>query len=122
MLLLLIRNHPALELPDTSSASNPVLAEQHYAAGVAYYFDRQYPEAEKQLAEAIKNDNQDARYYYFLGLSRLQQGPADRRPAQRSFLEAAQLERRNRPALAAVNAALERVQGALRQELNQFRP
>jgi tetratricopeptide (TPR) repeat protein len=98
------------------------VAEQHYATGLTYYFDRAYTEAEREFVAAIKFDDQDARFFYFLGLAHWQLTPNDRSQALADFEEAARLERRYLPPRAAVNAALERIQGPVRQELNRFRP
>ena len=62
--------------------------------------------------------SQDARYHYFLGLSRLAQ---DKREAYEDFDQAARLERLGRPGRPAVSAALERVQGPMRRVLNEIR-
>ena len=43
------------------------------------------------------------------------------RDAAEDFEQGARLERQNRPARAAVSAALERVQGAARSQLNDIR-
>ena len=66
----------------------------------------------------MTNDGNDARYFYFLGLSRLAQGS---REAMEDFDEAAQLERAGKPDRAAVSTALERVQGPMRRALNNIR-
>jgi hypothetical protein len=113
---------PIIQRLESDGAPNPLRAAEHYAAGLNYFFTREYAQAEKQFAEAAHLENQDARYYYFLGLSRLQQNAGDPAPALTDFREAARLERLGRPATPAVNSALERVQGGLRQELDRYRP
>src|SRR5262249_24310071 len=109
-----------VQRPEASSTANPILAERYYATGLRNYASRRYGEAERAFREAIKYDGQDPRYYYYLGLSRYQQGWSSE--AAGEFQEGAKLERINRPARDAVNAALERVQGPVRQELNRYRP
>ena len=58
---------------------DPVQGEKHYAAGLRNYFSGQFAAAERELLEAYRNNDQDARYLYFLGLSRLPQ--EGKRPA-----------------------------------------
>jgi hypothetical protein len=100
-------------------AINPLDAEKHYALGLNFYFDRDYVNAEKEFLLTIENDSQDARFFYFLGLSRLAQNR--RRDAFADFTQGTALERMNRPSPAAVDDALERVQGPTRLILNGFR-
>ena len=114
----LIQGNPSLRQPSLLTAADPLGAETHYAAGLRWYFDRDYPKAEKEFFAAVEDDGQDARYYYFLGLARLMQGDRD---AAEDFEQGARLERQGRPARAAVSAALERVQGAARTQLNDVR-
>jgi tetratricopeptide (TPR) repeat protein len=117
-LLDLISNHPMLKRPDTLTVPEPAEGEKHYAAGVNFFFAGRYLDAEKEFVSAVENDNGDARYYYYLGLSRLAQG---KREAQEDFDQAARLERLGRPGRPAVSAALERVQGQMRRVLNEVR-
>jgi tetratricopeptide (TPR) repeat protein len=117
-LLDLISDHPMLKRPDSLIVAEPAEGEKHYAAGVNFFFDRRYLDAEREFLSAVENDNGDARYYYFLGLSRLAQ---NKREAYEDFDQAARLERLGRPGRAAVSAALERVQGPMRRVLNEVR-
>jgi tetratricopeptide (TPR) repeat protein len=118
-LKMLVESHPALSRPTSQTVANPLEAEKHYATGLRWYFDRKYGNAEQEFKAAVEQDGRDARYYYFLGLSRLLQDK--RRDAMADFEEGAMLERKNRPPSGAVNDSLERVQGALRQQLNAVR-
>ncbi len=117
-LLDLVRNHPRLKRPDTLVVPNPLDAEKHYAAGLNFYFDRDYPSAEKEFAAAVENDSQDARYFYFLGLSRLAQ---NKREAYEDLDQGAVLEGQNRPPSPVVSVALERIQGPMRRIVNDAR-
>jgi hypothetical protein len=117
-LLDLVRNHPRLKRPDTLRVPNPLDAEKNYAAGLNFYFDRNYPAAEKAFEAAVENDSQDARYFYFLGLSRLAQ---NKREAYEDLDQGASLEAQNRPPSAVVSVALERIQGPLRRIVNEAR-
>jgi len=118
-LAYLIRNDPRLKRPDSLRTPNPLEAEKHFAAGLNFYFDRDYLNAEKEFLLTIENDSQDARFFYFLGLSRLAQNR--RRDAYADFGQGALLEQLNRPSSAAVSEALERVQGPTRLLVNAFR-
>ncbi|HWG47537.1 MAG TPA: hypothetical protein VN688_32540, partial [Gemmataceae bacterium] len=118
-LLYLIVNHPRLKRPDSLRIPNPAEAEKHFAAGLNFYFDRDYANAEREFLLTVENDAQDARYFYFLGLSRLLQNR--RRDAYADFDEGAMLERLNRPAPAAVSESLERIQGPTRRIVNEIR-
>ena len=114
----LIDAHPILRRPESLVAPDPTKAEQFYASGLGFYNARKYASAEKDFLSAVENDKADARYYYFLGLSRLAQGNRD---AYEDFEQGSRLERRNKPGRAAVSAALERVQGPMRLRLNEAR-
>lgn len=117
---LIVERHPAFQRPTAAETPEPQMADRHYANGLRYYFSQQYADAEKELVEAVKFNDQDARYLYFLGLSRLALGKTDL--AYEDFRQGGQLEERNRPSRFAVSVALERVQGRARQVLNSFRP
>ena len=118
VLTAIVQGHPALKRPTLLTVADPLEAEKHYAAGLQWWNDREYDQAEKEFFTAVEHDGQDARYYYYLGLSRLLQGD---RNAFEDFEQGARLERQNRPARAAVSAALERVQGEPRDRLNAIR-
>jgi hypothetical protein len=111
---------PVVRRPPSTEQPNPLLAEAHYAAGLRAYFGGRFADAEADFDAAVQCDRKDARYFYFLGLSRLALGEA--REANADFEEGARLERDNLPARKVVSTALERIQGAPRQALNRFRP
>jgi TolA-binding protein len=106
-----------VKVPVVSSTPNPQDADKHYAAGLSRYFSRRYADAEAEFLRAIANDSQDARFYYFLGLSRFLQG----KPASYDFAQGAALEQQDRPGQEAVSRALERVQGQERMIVNESR-
>jgi tetratricopeptide (TPR) repeat protein len=118
-LMYLILNDPRLKRPDSLRIPNPMEAEKHFAAGLNFYFDCDFANAEKEFLLTIRNDSQDARYFYFLGLSRLEQN--NRREAIADFAAGAELERVNRPFPAAVSESLERIQGPMRRIVNEYR-
>jgi tetratricopeptide (TPR) repeat protein len=116
----LVEHHPALRRPAALDPPNPVLADAYYSLGLRNYFARRYGDAEEALTQAIQYDDQDARYFYFLGLSRLALGKTT--DAENAFHDGSQLELLNRPGREAVSTALERVQGPARQAVNRARP
>lgn len=118
-LMRLMACHPAFRRPEALTIPNPLEAEKYYAIALQLLESCRYKEAEGALIEAIRNDCQDARYFYFLGLSRLAQHRADE--AYADFEEGYKLEQENKPGREAVSRALERVQGPARQVLNKFR-
>ncbi len=117
-LLDLINAHPVLKRPDSLTTPDPTQAEKYYNSGLNFYSARKYESAEKEFLSAIQNDKADARYYYFLGLSRLAQG---KREAVEDFDQGARLEQQGKPGRAAVSTALERVQGPMRERLTDVR-
>src|SRR5262249_53907922 len=81
---------PAFKRPDILVPPNPALAEKQYALGLDRFWSCRYAEAEPLFVEATRAYDQDARYFYFLGLSRLLQGKET--DAREDFRLAAQLE------------------------------
>ena len=77
------------------------------------------PTPRREFVLTVENDANDARYFYFLGLSKLAQNR--RRDANDDFAQGAELEQVNRPAPAAVSESLERIQGRTRRIINGFR-
>ena len=118
-LMRLVLCHPAFRRPESLCIPNPLEAEQHYATALHLLGTCKSTEAECELIEAIRNDPNDARYFYFLGLARLAQGRCGE--AYVDFEEGSKLEQENKPGRDAVSAALERVQGPPRLVLNKFR-
>jgi tetratricopeptide (TPR) repeat protein len=120
-LFYIVDHHPAFQLPDALRNPDLAVSEKHYANGLREYFLGRYPQAEKELLEAYRNNGQDARILYYLGLARLgQQGKRDQ--AIVNFQMGALLERQSKPGSPAVGAALERVQGGPRRTLETYRP
>jgi hypothetical protein len=94
-------------------------AAKAFADGVLLYQSGRYTEAEAFLMAATRDDPNDARYWYFLGLTRWSRGnPA----AEAAFKHGAELEARGLPASHGIGLALERVQGPARQALAAYRP
>jgi hypothetical protein len=117
-LRFLVDHHPAFQRPDGIVPPNPAEAKRRYGEGLAQYWAGDYAGAESKLLEAIHQNNRDARFYYYLGLSRLPQ--AGKRDAALDDLRiAGLLERQNKPGIAAVGLALERVQGPARTLINE---
>jgi tetratricopeptide (TPR) repeat protein len=117
-LLTLLEKHPFLRRIETVTVQDPLAAEKHYFNGRSQFRDRRYADAERNFRAAIEQFNQDARYFYYLGLARLAQGQRD---AYEYFRQGARLESQNHPAPDAVNKDLETVQGAWRRLINEAR-
>ena len=122
----ILTERTALSRPAVKSAPVAVtdkpdleLGERAFAAGLRFYFGRQYEQAESQLLTALRNSQKDARVLYFLGLARLPQGKID--AAQDDFRQAAALEKQGLVDTAALNTMFERIQGPERQFINRFR-
>jgi hypothetical protein len=90
-----------------------------YTRAIDLYFTGRYADAEAVLTRVTQQDPADARYWYFLGLSRLAQ---EKPGAPEAFQKGAEQEARSLPPARELNAALEKVQGNARRTLNGFRP
>lgn len=113
----IVDNQPAFRMPQAVKSPQPGLAEQFYVQGQRYYWARRYGAAEAAFTEAVRNNANDARILYYLGLARLQQGRlAD---AFEAFREAGQCEQLGKPSVTEIGAALERVQGPERTILDR---
>jgi hypothetical protein len=117
-LLNIIEKHPFLKRPETLVLQDPMAAEKFYFNGRSQFNKGCWADAERSFRSAIEQFNQDARYFYFLGLTRLAQNERD---AYEYFRQGAKLERQNRPGPEAVDRDLERVQGEWRRGLNEAR-
>ncbi len=92
---------------------------QEYGNGVHAYFAGDYTKAHEQLTAAIAGGSQDPRAFYFRGLAYLNLG----RPTEAAadFRKGAELESKDVNKFYDVGKALERVQGAGRLELENYR-
>ncbi len=106
-----------LSEPEQASAD---LANTSYLAGVEAYFAGRNSDAETSLAKAVAASGTDARYWYFLGLSKWGQGRTAE--ADVDFKKGAEWESRAKPGRRQIGLALERVQGNARQALEVYRP
>jgi len=104
----------ALQLP----AQAPVF-DQTYGAGVHAYFSGDYQRAQELLSTAVKAGDQDPRAYYFRGLNYLRLGRPEE--ARKDFQQASKLETADQERMYNISKALERVQGADRMLLEQYR-
>jgi hypothetical protein len=112
----------AVAQPEVAPEPNPLMGEKHFGKGLDFFWARRYTEAEMEFVKAVFYSDDDARYRYFLGLSRYVQGTSDKRNlAGADFEKGVQLERQRRPSMREVNASLERVQGDLRRVVNAYR-
>ncbi len=118
----IIDNHPAFRQPDYVLQPNPLMADKHFGTGLELFWARNYAGAEIEFNKAITFYDEDARYRYFLGMSRYLQGtPQKRKLAEFDFEKGVQLELARHPGVREINASLERVQGDLRRLLNAYR-
>jgi tetratricopeptide (TPR) repeat protein len=113
--------HPLFRIPDSARPPQPLQAEKHYAAGLTYYWNGKYEQAEEEFKEAVRFFEKDARYFYYLGLSQLMQKPSKAGAATESFRLGKRLEDQGNPDKEEVNHALERVQGEPRKVLGRLR-
>jgi hypothetical protein len=111
-----------VKAPVAALEPNPLLAEKHFSKGLDFFWGRRYADAEMEFVKTILFYDDDARYRYFLGLSRYLQGTSDKRTlAGADFEKGAHLERLRHPSTREVNASLERVQGQLRKVIDNYR-
>lgn len=94
-------------------------AAKAFGDGFVAYDAGRFADAEAAFLAATKDDPNDARYWYFLGLARWAAGVST---AEEAFKKGADLEARNKPAAPVVSASLERIQGPARRVLAAHRP
>jgi hypothetical protein len=118
----IVSTHPAFQQPDVAVQALPLVAERHFGKGLDYFWSKKYADAETEFAKAVVFFDQDARYRYFLGLSRYLQGTKDKKNlAEFDFEQGIRLEMARKPSTRDINASLERIQGELRRILNSYR-
>lgn len=93
-------------------------AAKFYAAGRQEYAAGRWADAERLFASATTDDPSDARYWYFLGLSKWAQG----KPSDADFKTGSGWESRSRLSRKAVGEALVNVQGEARAAVEAARP
>jgi hypothetical protein len=99
-------------------AQEAVLLEL-YGKGVHAYFAGRTGEAMRRFNTAISAGSTDPRVYYFRGLTSLQYG--DQGSAQRDFAKAGELEVADSDEFYDVSRSLERIQGPVRLEIEEYR-
>ena len=99
--------------------TNPTSFAEAYRAGSRAFFAGNYVKAEEPLTWAIKAGTTDPRFYYYRGLIYRRTGRPQE--AQTDFREGARLERSGFGEYLQVDQSLEQIQGAEREELEQFR-
>jgi tetratricopeptide (TPR) repeat protein len=121
-LVKMVNTHPAFQQSDLALQVNPVMSERHFAKGLEQFWAKNYPAAEGEFKKAVSFFNEDARYYYFLGMSQyLQKSKQKVADAEYSIELGVKLEIARKPASYVINASLERIQGELRRMLNARR-
>lgn len=116
----ILARHPALQAPDANVETDPSRSLKHYAQGLEFFRAHQYTRAEEQFVAAISHWNKDARYLYFLGLTRWTLGKKEVSDAD--FKAAALLEMKGLPLPKVITEAFERVQGTPRAAVEAARP
>ena len=120
--LKLLDEHPAFQTTDSDLRANPILAEKHFGQGLHLYREGRIVEAESQFKQAIDYFDKDARYWYWIGLSQIEQPSRVKREAVvYSWEQASRLESNSRPSTDQVNQSLERIQGQRRVLLDSYR-
>jgi tetratricopeptide (TPR) repeat protein len=118
----IIESHPAFYQPDVVLQSNPVQAERNFGKGLEFFWAKKYEKAEDEFKNAVGMFDQDARYRYFLGMSRYLQNTKEKKmQAEVDFEQGARLEGNRKPGAREINSSLERIQGELRRVLNSYR-
>ncbi len=54
VLTAIVQGHPALKRPTLLTVADPLEAEKHYAAGLQWWNDREYDQAEKEFFTAVE--------------------------------------------------------------------
>jgi len=112
---------PAPTVTTSAKISPPdiTIAEKYYSAGLGHFWNGDYAAAEKDFATAIRFYKDDARFFYYFGLSCWQEGK--RTEAGEAFQKGYTLELQSRPSSPMINATFERIQGAARKAMDQER-
>jgi hypothetical protein len=92
---------------------------QLYGVGVHAFFQREYQKAHEAFTSAIEEGAQDARCYYFRGLTCLRTGRLAE--AAEDFKKGAELEAAGDDRFLADSDSLQRIQGEERLKLEQYR-
>lgn len=93
--------------------------EQAYGHGLVELRAGRFAAAEDYFNSAVKHNDRDARYWYFLGLAKLCQGRNGE--AELDFHQGAEREQRNLPNPSEVNRSLERWPVGVREVINRAR-
>jgi tetratricopeptide (TPR) repeat protein len=113
------QQHTALRVAESQKVREPVEAYAAYARGLALYRQGNRSEAQKNFVLAARLDDQDARYYYMLGLCRWQLGERDQATAD--FRQAIGLEQAAKPSGAFVRAVLQEMPAAALDQIERLR-
>jgi hypothetical protein len=118
----IIETHPAFGQPDVAVQANPMQAERSFSKGLEFFWAKKYPQAEDEFKKAVSAYDQDARYRYFLGLSRYLQNTNEKKAqAEFDFEQGVRLEAARKPGAREINSSLERIQGEVRRVLSGYR-
>src|SRR5262249_17446487 len=98
-----------------TTGTNEAEAAALFWRGYDRYFARDYAGAGELFQQSVAKYDQDARAWFFRGLSELAQGQQD--IATGSLLRGAQVQPMGRPGPEAVGRVLERIQGPQREAI-----
>lgn len=116
----IVKSHPGLRSPGQEGKPDPESAEKWYGEGLSAFHAHDFKNAIVYFEKAIKANDTDARYRYFLALSLSQTGK--KAEAEVEFLRGRELELLNKPTYRTISNSLIRVQGPIRKEINKYRP
>ena len=116
----ILKTHPALKAPESVGRAEPRKAARAFDRGYGQYFSGRLDQAEAEFTKAIRADEEDARFHYFLGLTLMAKG--DTSSAEVEFTKGRGYESQGKPSGKAISESLERVQGGSRQVVNRYRP
>lgn len=119
---LAVKPAPPAGLPPELPASYAVdgRAEREFHAGLVNLRNGILVEAERRFQQAVKLNDKDARYWYYLGLVRLNL-PGKNEQGQQDLQQGWEREKRNLPNASAIDACLERLPADARRVLEQAR-
>lgn len=113
--IAIIATVTVISLPSEVSAQP---GQRLYSLGLSAYFDGDFARAETMFSGAIKANKKDPRGYFYRGLARTRLDKAD--DAKADFKKGAQIEA-NIGDRSLVSAALRRIQGPVRKQIEMIR-
>jgi tetratricopeptide (TPR) repeat protein len=113
------QDHTVLKVPEAPPAHDPLAAYNAYAQGLELFHHGKHSAAQKSFSAAARLDDQDARYFYMLGLCRWELGQRDQATAD--FKQAAVLEQAGKPSGVFVRPVFEDMPAAAQEQIENLR-